>query len=139
MPVRASEADRKRVVGALRVHHAEGRLDDEQFERRLERAYSARTRGQLMTSLRGLPSGVVGRVVQRIRRALLGLHAAGYATLNGSLVGIWALTGEGTFWPAWALVPTTFILGWHVAGDVMLSRALARRGLRAPRRRYVRI
>jgi hypothetical protein len=133
MPVPASEADRKRVVGTLRVHHAEGRLDDDEFTRLLERTYDARTRGQLMGSLRGLPGGRVARVVRRIQRALLGLHLAGYTTLNACVIGIWALTGKGTFWPAWLLLPTTFLLGWHVAGNVMLTRALRRRGLR-PRR-----
>ena len=41
------------------------------------------------------------------------MHAAAYGSVNASLVGVWALTGEGTFWPAQSLLPWGVLLGWH--------------------------
>ena len=45
--LRASDADRERFVEALRQHHVEGRLTAEELTERTERAYAARTFGDL--------------------------------------------------------------------------------------------
>ena len=45
--LRASDTDREQFVEALRQHHAEGRLTVEELEERTERAYAARTLGDL--------------------------------------------------------------------------------------------
>ncbi|MEV6111022.1 DUF1707 domain-containing protein [Streptomyces sp. NPDC052109] len=54
--LRASDADRERVAEVLRDAVAEGRLDMEEFEERLEAAYSARTYGELAPLTRDLPA-----------------------------------------------------------------------------------
>ncbi|MFD9485568.1 DUF1707 domain-containing protein [Streptomyces sp. NPDC059991] len=54
--MRASDAERERVAEALRDAVAEGRLDMEEFEERLEAAYKARTHGQLAPLVRDLPA-----------------------------------------------------------------------------------
>lgn len=54
--LRASDADRDRVAEALREAVAEGRLDMEEFEERLEATYRARTYGELEPITRDLPS-----------------------------------------------------------------------------------
>ncbi|GGZ75520.1 DUF1707 domain-containing protein [Streptomyces subrutilus] len=63
--LRASDADRDRVVERLRDAVAEGRLDMEEFEERLEAAYTSRTYGELEPLTRDLPAvpGVPGGVV----------------------------------------------------------------------------
>ncbi|MFF3610273.1 DUF1707 domain-containing protein [Streptomyces sp. NPDC002580] len=53
--LRASDADRERVAEQLRDALAEGRLDMEEFEERLEATYSARTYGELTPITRDLP------------------------------------------------------------------------------------
>ncbi|MDT0435862.1 MULTISPECIES: DUF1707 domain-containing protein [Streptomyces] len=53
--LRASDADRDRVAEILRDALAEGRLDMEEFEERLEAAYRARTYGELTPLTRDLP------------------------------------------------------------------------------------
>ncbi|MET9292868.1 DUF1707 domain-containing protein [Streptomyces sp. NPDC003077] len=58
--LRASDADRERVAETLRNAHAEGRLDFEEFEERLETAYKARTFGELRPLTADLPQGHVG-------------------------------------------------------------------------------
>ncbi|MFE9407613.1 DUF1707 domain-containing protein [Streptomyces sp. NPDC006704] len=59
--MRASDAERERVAESLREAMAEGRLDMEEFEQRLEAAYKARTHGELEPLVRDLPApGTIG-------------------------------------------------------------------------------
>ncbi|GHH96034.1 DUF1707 SHOCT-like domain-containing protein [Streptomyces capillispiralis] len=53
--LRASDADRERVAEILRDALAEGRLDMEEFEERLDATYRARTYGELTPITRDLP------------------------------------------------------------------------------------
>ncbi|MFI9061303.1 DUF1707 domain-containing protein [Streptomyces sp. NPDC053429] len=53
--LRASDADRERVVDRLRDAVAEGRLDMEEFEERLDAAYKSRTYAELEPLTRDLP------------------------------------------------------------------------------------
>jgi hypothetical protein len=60
--LRASDADRERVAEQLRDALAEGRLDMEEFEERLDATYKARTYGELAPITSDLPEpGAVAR------------------------------------------------------------------------------
>uniref|UniRef100_A0AAU2JQ63 DUF1707 domain-containing protein n=1 Tax=Streptomyces sp. NBC_00049 TaxID=2903617 RepID=A0AAU2JQ63_9ACTN len=76
--LRASDADRDRVVERLRDAVAEGRLDMEEFEERLEAAYKSRTYAELEPLTRDLPGPGVSPVA---------VQAVGPS-------------GSGTAWPA---------------------------------------
>ncbi|MEV6166286.1 DUF1707 domain-containing protein [Streptomyces sp. NPDC052052] len=54
--MRASDAERERVAEALREAVAEGRLEMDEFEQRLEATYKARTHGELEPLVRDLPA-----------------------------------------------------------------------------------
>ncbi|MEU8774053.1 DUF1707 domain-containing protein [Streptomyces sp. NPDC048606] len=54
--MRASDADRERVVERLRDAVAEGRLDMDEFEERLDAAYASRTYAELEPLTRDLPA-----------------------------------------------------------------------------------
>ncbi|MGW1159129.1 DUF1707 SHOCT-like domain-containing protein [Streptomyces sp. NPDC002519] len=58
--LRASDADRERVAEVLRDALAEGRLDMEEFEERLEATYRARTYRELAPITRDLPAAGAG-------------------------------------------------------------------------------
>lgn len=58
--LRASDADRDRVVERLRDAVAEGRLDMEEFEERLDAAYKSRTYAELEPLTRDLPAASAG-------------------------------------------------------------------------------
>jgi Domain of unknown function (DUF1707) len=58
--LRASHADRDRVVDALRVAAGEGRLSAGELEARLESALSARTLGELAGLTADLPDAATG-------------------------------------------------------------------------------
>jgi hypothetical protein len=132
---RASDAERERCARALRDHAAAGRLEVAELEERLGRAYGARYRGELRAVLRDLPRDHARRlahVADRVDRLVLKAHAASYATVNGSLVGLWAATGQGDFWPVITIAPWGVVLAWHAGGSWSVRRML--RGRSAQRR-----
>ncbi|MFC4503021.1 MULTISPECIES: DUF1707 and DUF4190 domain-containing protein [Streptomyces] len=53
----ASHADRERAVDVLRAGFSEGRLQQDEFTKRVERAYQARTVGELQLVVSDLPQG----------------------------------------------------------------------------------
>ena len=53
----ASHADRERAVDVLRAGYGEGRLEKGEFDKRVERAYGARTVGELALLVSDLPLG----------------------------------------------------------------------------------
>jgi len=53
--MRAGDADRERLVEQLREHHAAGRLTLDEFDERMQKAYAAKTYGELKTLTRDLP------------------------------------------------------------------------------------
>lgn len=55
----AAHADRERAVDVLRAGFAEGRLPQGEYEKRVERAYQARTVGELHVLVADLPQGPV--------------------------------------------------------------------------------
>jgi uncharacterized protein DUF1707 len=56
MRVRASDADRDQAAAALREHLAAGRLTTEEFDERLDKAYAAKTLGELDDLMADLPA-----------------------------------------------------------------------------------
>lgn len=53
--VRASDADRDEIGERLRRHHAEGRIDPEEFQERIDNCYKAKTMGELQQLVGDLP------------------------------------------------------------------------------------
>lgn len=126
-----SDAERERAVETLRDHYAEGRLDSDELEERIERAYDARTRADLSALTRDLPRVSGRRTRERLAKAnrdAWRAHLTSYTAVNGGLVGIWALTGGGDFWPAWSIAPWGMGLGWHWMAARAAARRLASRG-----------
>jgi hypothetical protein len=131
--VRASDADRERTLRSLRAHYTAGRLEADELEERIGAATRAQSRADLRALTFDLPRDARGRgarAVARVDAAVLRLHGAAFAGVNGAVIGAWALTGGGEFWPAFLLLPWGVGLGAHAYG----SRAL-RRALGAQRRR----
>jgi Domain of unknown function (DUF1707) len=130
--LRASDADRERFVEALRQHHAEGRLTVEELTERTERAYQARTFGDLDALATDLPPpgqpdpeparpAGVGVPAPRppgptrdAARAAFQRQALSSGLIAATLIAIWALTNfGGYFWPAWPIFGLAVALGWQ--------------------------
>jgi hypothetical protein len=129
---RLSYGEREDALERLKAHYAEGRLSTEELEARVESVYRSGTQHDLSRHLRDLPlRGVRRIIVNRVRslqRAVLRMHLLTYLTVNASVVAIWALTGEGSFWPALLLVPSSALFLWHLLVSRALTRVLSRYG-----------
>jgi hypothetical protein len=128
--LRLSDADRERALSALRAHYAAGQLTIAELERRAEHVYRSVTRRDIAACLRDLPPRGVRRFVlghiDRLQRTVLRMHLLTYAVANAALVGVWELTGQGLFWPAIFLIPSTALAAGHAVSSWMLTRALGR-------------
>jgi len=105
--VRVSDADRDDVVAQLRANAAEGRLDMQELEQRVERAYAAKVRRDLRVLVDDLPRD--HRRARDLNAVAFREHLRSYLAVMALLVAIWALTGMGYFWPVWPA------LGWGMS------------------------
>ena len=96
--MRTSQADRDRVVDRLRTHAAEGRLEVEELEQRIETALSARTHGKLADVESDLPRLESPRARRREHS-----FRHDFVAISVLLLVIWAVTGMGYFWPMWPI------------------------------------
>ena len=112
--LRASDADRERVVEILRQHTAEGRITAEEFDERMTAAYDARTLGALAELTHDLPVDLAEHTRRQTELARANKprktlskrvreDVSGFASLGIVLTVIWAVSGAGYFWPAWPL------------------------------------
>jgi class 3 adenylate cyclase len=123
-PLRASDADRERVAARLREHYGDGRLSDEDLSERVEAAYRAGTVSELAVLTADLPAPP--RPPGPRRRSgfetSVRIHFTTFLLVNLLLIGIWAASGGGYFWPIWP------ILGWGIGVGCHAAPLLATRG-----------
>jgi hypothetical protein len=113
--VRASDAERAQTIELLRRHHEAGRLTAEELAERTERVNAATTFGELDATMTNLPrllpplpprtAPAQERTPRAARQTFYRVLFA-YVVINLFLIGIWAFSGRGTFWPIWVM------LGW---------------------------
>ncbi|WP_354700128.1 hypothetical protein DSM112329_00391 [Paraconexibacter sp. AEG42_29] len=136
--LRASDADRERVAQGMRDHFSTGRLTEEELSARVTGAYDAQTLSDLERLTADLPARsratsedvVPARRRQRRQRSparaevtrgghhlrtSLKLHVTVYVFVNLMLVGVWAASGGGYFWPVWPLLGWGMGLAGHAA------------------------
>lgn len=131
--IRASDADRERVVEILRQHNVEGRITSEEFEERMTAAYAAKTLGALAELTTDLPVDLAEhtrRQEELARREAaqvpflrqMRAELSSWASLAIVLTVIWAIAGFGYYWPAWplgitaALGVASYVNKWGNAG-----------------------
>jgi hypothetical protein len=135
--IRASDADRDRVAVALREHLAAGRLTVEEFGDRLERAFAARTLGDLEDLMADLP----GDDLEQLNQAEAQRPALGPAEEPLDQLGpAWR-----AIWQPWMVITLFFFVLWLVSGaaggawfvypSLIAAVVLLRRARRASRRR----
>ena len=105
-PVRVGDADRERAAALLRHHAVAGRLEPDELEERLGRAYAARYGSDLEAALAELPPEhrAASRLRPDPRRAAPVLPLA-----IGALIGLAAITSA--WWLMWLIWPIVMLLG----------------------------
>jgi hypothetical protein len=71
---------------------------------------------------------------QAERRRKFGADVVAYVVVNAFLVGVWAVTGAGYFWPGWVLAGWGMLLAL-TAFDVLLRRPVTEADIEAELRR----
>jgi hypothetical protein len=128
--LRASDNDRETVASQLRAARQDGRLDTEELEDRLERAYAAKTFGDLApltADLGPAPSAAAAPApapaapapaVDEPDPTNWRLRWSSWAGTSVLLIGIWAITciASGKLYFFWPIFPIGFIALGLVAG-----------------------
>src|ERR1700722_9409177 len=95
--LRASHADRERVIGALKLAFVEGRLTEDEFDARLGLVHASRTYAELAEVIADLPAGLAGLAgLQSARDPWRATKLAGltiYAIILPAIVTLIALPG----------------------------------------------
>ena len=103
--LRASDAERAQIIELLRRHHQDGRLTAEELAERIERDASMANLPRLLPPLAPPTATVQERTPGAARQTFYRVLFA-YVVINLFLIGIWAFSGRGAFWPIWVM------LGW---------------------------
>ena len=116
--IRASDADRDRAAAALREHLAAGRLTTEEFDERLDRAYAAKTLGELDELMADLPTSDLGQLPGSSLD-----HSAAGQVLAGRPPDRSIQAGPGrypparrTAWGAWLAISLVLLTIWAASG-----------------------
>jgi hypothetical protein len=124
--MRAADADRQAVADKLRTALDEGRLDLVEYDERLQRAYAAKTYGDLEGLLTDLPVPAVvspaGAAPDLTRRWLLHVWGS-YFPVVGITTVIWLVSSIAAgdllyFWPIWVAGPWGVLLVWQTVGGL---------------------
>ncbi|OBI12260.1 hypothetical protein A5712_07830 [Mycobacterium sp. E2327] len=110
---RAGDRDRQRTATNLGQALAQGYLQLDEYDRRLQAAYQTRTAGELRQLVADLPLHRIRRADPRRRaaaaraaRASVHLHLVAFAVMTTVVLTIWAATGVTYFWPIWPILGT---------------------------------
>ena len=111
---------------SLRLRFVEGRITLSEFEEEVGKVYSARVRHEPQDRIPRYPfgMGVPVRTIQsasslRLQAAVAPAQVRVYLLVMAMLIGIWAATGMGYFWPIWPM------MGWGIG---LAGKALGVRG-----------
>ena len=100
--LRASRADRERVIDLLKAAFVQGRLDRDEFDARIGQALASRTYGELAAVTAGIPAGLTAALrrrppVRARRRIPFNTAVTGGACMAGLLnVGMMATLLSGS-------------------------------------------
>ena len=112
--IRASDADRDRTAEFLREHLAAGRLTQEEFSERLDKAYAAKTLGELDELLADLPGIDLYKLPDEglpRHRGRNGLPPLPWLMAPGQVSPAWRAA-----WGSWATVSLIAFLVWLLSG-----------------------
>ncbi|MFE3519474.1 DUF1707 domain-containing protein [Streptomyces sp. NPDC059166] len=124
--MRASDAERERVAETLREAVAEGRLEMDEFEQRVDAAYKARTHGELEPLVRDLPvPGALARPAAGVVDGRRGSSAEWSSRIGGTQTssGAFAFWGGFSRKGRWTVGPRFTAFAMWGGGEIDLREA----------------
>jgi hypothetical protein len=100
--LRASRADRERVIGILKAAFVQGMLAKDEFDQRVSQTFAARTHAELDALTADLPAGLVAAQPTRPARAQ-------HEPMPMQRPGRWIMVATALYAGVW---PFTFLLPW---------------------------
>jgi uncharacterized protein DUF1707 len=125
--LRASDADREATADRLRQHHIDGRLDQDEFQARLDRCFAAKTVGELAELTRDLPPDPAprGSGASTNFGLLGGLRMIPIVPVILAIVAIHLLVGVVS--GLWILIPLLFLARFTICRGGFGARSGRRR------------
>jgi len=125
--MRASDRDRDRTADLLREHHAQGRLDPDEFAQRLDKSFNAKTVDELDQLTADLPAidpyPLPAASLPRNRVVRHDLPASYiFSEPNTAKVRIWQGSGRLSpgwlaAWASWSTIALICLIGWALSGN----------------------
>jgi hypothetical protein len=126
--LRASHADRERVIAMLKVAFVQGRLTKDELDARAGQTFAARTYAELAAITADLPAGLITAPPPRKAAPVHARSPAGPVVAGAVLIlpppAILAaayLTGSDQLAKVFLLIVPWYVLAWIVAGAQMLA------------------
>lgn len=102
--LRASQAGREQVINVLKTSFVQGRLDRDEFDRRVGRALASRTYADLTALIADIPAGLARiRPPERARESVSKKAVVAAACATAALIGMWPVMLLTPPWPAFVL------------------------------------
>jgi hypothetical protein len=128
--LRASHADRDRVIDLLKTAFVQGRLTKDELDARVGQALVSRTHAELATLTTDIPVGLMAAPQRRDparRRTGKVVVRAGFVVLPAAMLAAAFLSGNEQVFKLCLLVVPWFIIGWVMAGTQALGNWLDKR------------
>lgn len=115
---RIGDAEREAAVAELTEHFVAGRLDQAEFDQRMDAAMQARTAADLVPLFADLPQRTAASGLPPLEAVQGAVDAPGKAAGTG--VWPWLRLAQGVIWPVAILSAVFFGLNWGVAIGIAL-------------------
>jgi len=137
---RAGDRDRQRTANRLGQALAQGYLELDEYDRRLQTAFQTHTTGELKELVADLPLDRIRRADPRRQaarkaaaRASVRIHLAAFLATTAIVLTVWAAvavtSGPTYFWPVWPILGTAIGLVSHALAVHPLTKTTKYQGI----------
>jgi hypothetical protein len=140
MTNRAGDRDRQKTAARLGQALAQGYLELDEYEQRVQTAFEKRTTAELTELLADLPLDRIRRADPRRRAARAAavrrgvrIHLAAYVAMTAIVLIVWAAvavtTGVSYFWPIWPILGAAIGLISHALAVRPVTKTISYQGV----------
>jgi Domain of unknown function (DUF1707)/2TM domain len=133
---RAGDHDRQKTAARLGQALAQGYLELDEYEQRVQSVFQTHTTGELKELLADLPLDRIRRADPRRRAARIAaarkgvrIHLAAYLAMTAIVLTVWAATGVTYFWPIWPILGAAIGLVSHALAVRPVAKTIAYQGV----------